>query len=318
MSIDERAQLQAERGALQGILANIPEEDVLDRGSFLGRLGDVERRLAGVAADSRAPARARLTFRGRPVVDGHGIFADFGMSATKAFADAVSMMAAATTAPLAPTGPIPNHDRNQLLVTSTAVGSFGFELEEYRGDQLALEEETPVSIALGQAQELLQGVRGTDEELADAATVTDPRAVAAVRSFLETLVSSEAVCALEFRERSVSFADVGEVRRSVARLGHDNLREEEQRLEGAFQGVLPRRRQFEFKLAASDDVITGDVITGTLGPSIADPDSLNAHLHELARIRVTALRVGSGRPRYVLSAPPEWLGSERLPRPESV
>ncbi len=34
-------------------------------------------------------------------------------------------------------GPIPNRDQNQLLITNTAVGSFGFELEEYCAEQLA-------------------------------------------------------------------------------------------------------------------------------------------------------------------------------------
>ena len=48
-----------------------------------------------------------------------------------------------------------------------------------------------------------------------------------------------------------------------------------------------------------------------------DPDELNQHLHQSARIQVTAVRVGTGRPRYVLNEQPEWLGYPALERPDS-
>ena len=122
---------------------------------------------------------------------------------------AVARMAAGLVAPLASSGPIPNRDQHQLLITSTAVGSFGFELEELLGDQLSFDEETPVALALAQTQELLRGTLGTDDELADAATGADPRAVAAVRAFLTELMTNEAVCALEFSDSRLAFSDVG-------------------------------------------------------------------------------------------------------------
>ena len=150
MSREEHDHLLAERSTLQRILADIPDEDVLDRSSFLSRLKNVEQRIAAIEADTRMPARARLTFRGKPVVRSHGIFVEFGMTATKAFTDAISMMAAALCGPLAASGPIPNREQNQLLITSTAVGSFGFELEEHLDGHLLLENETELSLALTQ------------------------------------------------------------------------------------------------------------------------------------------------------------------------
>lgn len=307
MNREEHDHLLAERSTLQRILADIAEEDVLDRSSFLSRLKNVEQRIAAIEADTRMPARARLTFRGRPVVGSHGIFAEFGMTATKAFTDAISMMAAAISGPLASSGPIPNREQNQLLITSTAVGSFGFELEEHLDGRLLLENETALSLALAQTQGLLQGSTGSDDELADAATGTDPRVVAAVRAFLDNLIANEAVCTVELDDRKFSFRDVGEVRRSWERLGQDNLHEETQTYSGEFQGVLPKRRTFEFRVADSEDVITGKI-----GPSISDVDALNRHLHTLARIEVLATRVGNGRPRYVLNQAPVWL-QEQLP-----
>ncbi|MHB8743625.1 MAG: hypothetical protein ACYC9L_10925 [Sulfuricaulis sp.] len=302
MSREEHDHLLAERNTLQRILGDIPEEDVLDRSSFLSRLKNVEQRIADTETDSRMPARARLTFRGRPVVGSHGIFAEFGMTATKAFTDAISMMAAALSGPLASSGPIPNREQNQLLITSTAVGSFGFELEEHLDGHLMLESETALSLALTQAQGLLQGSVGSDDELADAATGTDPRALVAVRTFLDTLITNEAVCSVELADSLFSFSDVGEVRRSLERLGQDNLHEELQTYLGEFQGVLPKRRTFEFRVANSEDVITGKI-----GSGISNADALNQHLHTYARIEVLATRVGNGRPRYVLNKLPDWL-----------
>ncbi|QDQ26092.1 hypothetical protein FNU76_06850 [Chitinimonas arctica] len=59
--------LLAERAALQAMLAATPEEDVIDRGSFQAKLEEVECMLTQVV-DVRAPAKTRLTSRGRPVV----------------------------------------------------------------------------------------------------------------------------------------------------------------------------------------------------------------------------------------------------------
>jgi hypothetical protein len=298
------ANLQAERKFLQERLGSLPATARVTRLSTEARLRSIEAELATSPAAGRAPARARLTFRGRPVVGNHGVFAEFGMNATKAFADSVALIAASLGGPLSATGPIPNRDQNQLLITSTAVGSFGFELEEYLGEQLPLlEEETPLSRALEVAQGLLQSTQGTDDDLADSAAATDPRAIAAVRGFLETLASNEAICALEYRGKTFQFSDVGAVRRSLARLSQDNLREEEQVMEGEFRGALPKRRLFEFQPAGTDEILGGKV-----GPAIADVDVLNERLHRPARVKVVVTRVGNGRPRYVLIAPPQWLG----------
>ena len=92
------------------------------------------------------------------------------------------------------------------------------------------------------------------------------------------------------------------VRRGSERLAQDNLHEDEHDYNGEFQGVLPKRRTFEFKLSADESVIVGKI-----GQGIADPDELNRHLHQKTRITVAVTRVGNGRPRYVLNREPAWL-----------
>lgn len=303
MNLQEYKQLLAERVSLQRMLDEIPVEDVLDRSSLQSRLEAVEQELSQVTPPNREPARARLTFRGRPVVGQHGIFAEFGTKATSVFSDTVAKIAAGLTGHLAPMGPIPNRDESRLLITGTAIGSFGFELEEAPLDnQLDFGEDTIASQALELTQSLLKGTVGSDEELADSAVATNPRAVDSLRSFLELLATNEAVCGLQFNNELFQFKDVGEVRRGVERLSQDNLHEEKTQLRGEFQGVLPKARSFEFKLADSQEVVRGKV-----SPTITTPDDINNHLHQAVTIEVQATRVGTGKPRYVLlKLPEEW------------
>lgn len=299
MNRGEYLQLLAEKSAIERMIAETPEDDVLDRASLSARLKSVETILGQGKPDEREPARVRLTFKGRPVIGSHGIFAEFGMKAVNGFAESVTAMAASLIAPLAAMGPIPNRDQHQLLITDTALGSFGFELEEHRTRQLSLGDGSVVAQALDRTQSLLRGTQGTDDELADSAAEADRRALDKVRAFLEVLADNEAVCTVQFGESVVSFIDVGQVRTSIERLSQENLREEAEELRGELQGVLPKARIFEFKVADSSQVIRGKI-----SPTVGDPDILNRELHRSTVIKVLVTRVGSGRPRYLLLEAP--------------
>ncbi|MBF0438912.1 MAG: hypothetical protein HQL93_07290 [Magnetococcales bacterium] len=300
MNKQDRFQLLAEKKFLQARLDELPVAARLMRISTESRLRMVEKRLEDCPVDEHEPARVRLTFNGRPVIGSHGIFAEFGMKAVTSFSEAVTAIAASLNTPLAAMGPIPNREQYQLLITSTVMGSFGFELEEYRAGQWLLGEDSPVAQALERTQNLLQGTVGTDDQLADSASETDPRAMEKVRTFLQTLSEAEAICTMQYRDRGFRFTDVGQVRTSLARLSQDNLHEAEQILEGEFYGVLPKSRIFEFKVAGQDEVIRGKV-----GSIILDPDQLNQHLYNPTFIKVMVTRVGSGRPRYLLIEEPQ-------------
>jgi hypothetical protein len=302
MSRQENLQLRGESIALRRMIEETPEQNVLDRGSLTARLEEIDHLLADTAVDEREPTRARLTFNGRPVVGSHGIFADFGTTAVNCFNEAVAAVSASLGGGLAAKGPIPNRDRRQLLITNTAFGSFGFELEEYRSGQLPIDEQSNLELAIERTQNLLQGsVNRDDEFLADSAAELDQRAIDKVRDFVSTLADNEAICALQFRDKVFRFTDVGQVRRSLDRISPDNLHEEEQTLRGEFQGVLPKRRTFEFRVLDAQEVIVGKVTT-----AVGDADAINRHLHRLTSIRVMVTRVGSGRPRYRLLTMPEW------------
>ena len=303
MNRNDLMHLMAERAALTRMIAETPEEDVIDRASLSIRLEKVERQIKANPLPEREPARAVLTFKGRPVVGSHGIFAAFGMKAVNHFTEAVAAVAASLDGGLAAKGPIPNKGQNQLLITNTALGSFGFELEEHPGATLAQGEQSMLGTALERTQNLLQGTINPDDELlADSAAGLDQRTLDRVRTFVNTLDENEAVCALQIGDRVFRFSDLIQVQRSLARISQDNLREEEVLQTGQFVGVMPaKKREFEFQLQGNDEVIVGKI-----GPNITNPAELTAHLCEAVRVKLMSTRVGNGKPRYVLTEMPEW------------
>ena len=302
MTAQERTRLLAEKQFLTARIDSIPAAAGLTRASLQSRLKTIEGGLqVSLNRAHRDPARARLTFGGRPVVRSHGVFADFGTKAAGRFVDAIAAVAASITAPLAAMGPIPGRDQNQLLIIGTAIGSFGFELEEHQADAAVFPEPTSAGIALERTQKLLAGsIDADDEVLADAAAELDPRALDKVRDFVSLLADNEAFCGLSVGDHVFQFSDSGQVRRSLARLGSDNLKKREVVLAGEFLGVLPTRRTFEF-------LSGGQVLVGKIGPGVERPEIINAHLKEPVQLSLMETQVGSGRPRYVIiKQPADW------------
>jgi hypothetical protein len=295
MNTQERHQLLAEKTSLERILASLPESSVIDRMSLEARKAQVEEALAASPTPAREPARARLTFRGKPIVGNHGMFAEFGAKAISAFTDAVAAIGASQTTALGTRGALPNREEYQLLITGTAVGSFGFELEEAPKGKTISPDLSLVAHAIEQTRTIMEASIGTDDDLTEAIADADPRAVEALRGFLQALADQEAICALEFKDEVFRFADVGQVRRSEGRLRQDNIHEEGKRLSGQFLGVLPHRRTFEFKVSEGEEIITGKV-----GKDIEDAAAINHILERSLAIQVHAKRAGSGRPKYTL------------------
>lgn len=295
MNLQEYRQLQGERTALAGLLARLPAESVIERMGLEARKREVEETLASQTAPSREPVRARLTFRGKPIVGSHGMFATFGATAVSTFEEAVAAIGASQARALGARGMLPNRDDYRLLITGTALGSFGFELEEAPKDGMALPAVSLVEPAIEQTEAIMEATVGTDDELTEAVADSDARALDKLRAFLQTLAEEEALCTLEFRDQVFRFADVGQVRRSEGRLSRDNIHEDRRQMEGVFQGVLPKKRTFEFRIVSSQEIIAGKV-----GADIPDAGAINHLLEQVTTIEVQVTRVGNGRPRYVL------------------
>ena len=295
--------LRAEQATLESLLKQLPASSVIERQGLEFRKKNVEETLASRKVQDRQPAQIRLTFRGKPIADSYGIFAEFGAGAVKAFTEAVAVIGASRNTSIGSRGRLPNRESYRLLITDTASGSFGFELEEAPQDHAIDEacgleffhESSAVESAVDLTMSLLEATVDTDEKLTEAIADTHPRALNALRAFLKQMVDHEAVCAVEFKDHVFRFADVGQVRQSETRLGQDNLFEEELNISGRFRGALPTRREFEFLSGES-----GEVMSGKIDTSIKNADAINDVLDRPVRIKVHARRVGSAHARYVL------------------
>jgi hypothetical protein len=125
---NERLFLASEISELESLLAHVPESRVIERLSLMSRLESVRESLA--AMPMQTAQKIRLTFRGKPVFESHGISADFASKAGGLFSSAfTAILAGLKGGGLQEMRPIPDKDKNQLLLTGTALGSFGFEFE---------------------------------------------------------------------------------------------------------------------------------------------------------------------------------------------
>lgn len=297
MNRNEYSHVAAEISFLEG-MASQPGISFLTAKSVESRLRQAKENLAKLQATRIEPVKAILTYRGRPVHGTFGIVADFGATATRAFSDAVTAVAASLSGNLADKGPIPNKSDNQLLITGTALGSFGFVLEEAPSEQMTLDGNTPVAQALELIVDLLDASTRGDEELSESVSKLADRAIQSVSDFLAQLADNHASCALETREKQFRFANVEQVQASRARFSPENIKESDEDYTGYFSGTLPSRRTFEFTTA------DGETICGTLSKSIEDPSVINQHLGKPVTITAKTRTVGSSKPRYTLAELP--------------
>ncbi len=305
MNHDEYVFLNSEINELESILAEIPADRVIDRMSFEARLKNAKQEISGINP-GLLPKKARLTFRGNPVLGSHGIAAEFASKASGCFTEAFSAIVAGISDNLRYMGPIPDKQKNQLIITGTAIGSFGFEYElpaPSAGEdptQPEMNFGTPqkTDVAMQRLGQLFRvASQGSDDDLSELVDEIHPRAVKKVAEFLTYIAEQEAWCGLEFHESFFRFAGSQEVRDSAVRLNADNIREITEEFTGCFEGALPTSRTFEFK-----PINQSGVLRGKVGPDISDPNAINRdYLYKPARVSLSVVQVGQGRPRYTLA-----------------
>ncbi|CAN7432093.1 hypothetical protein LJR232_002697 [Aquipseudomonas alcaligenes] len=272
----------------------------LTRLSLQARLDNISDSLRDPDRGVFEPARAVVTYRGAPVRGVHGILAEFGAIATSKFSDAVAAVAASLGGVLNDFGPIPNKAQNQILITGTAKGSFGFQFEECppAEAQLPLNGTSSVSQAFELVAELLEASIKGDEELSDPASKLGTRALALISEYLDKLISYDAYCAVSTKNHFFSFSSVDQVRISKSRLSAENITEDVVYFYGEFLGIFPAERRFEFK---SND---GQILHGRISPDVENPAEINAKLNQNFKVRFTSRTVGKGKPRFTLAERP--------------
>ena len=304
MNHDDYVFLASEIRELESILAEIPAERVIDRLSFEGRLKLAKNAISNIRQVD-LPKKARLTFRGTPVFGSYGVAAEFASRASASFTEAFSAIVAALNDNLRYMGPIPDKQKNQLIITGTAIGSFGFEYElpppnaGENPEQYEMDLGAPrnTEVALDKIEELFRVASGgNDDQLSELVEEIHPRAVKKIAEFLDYMGEHDAWCGLEFDHSFFRFTSSEQVQATAKRLQGDNIKEATEELSGRFEGALPTGRKFEFK-----PVDQKEIVRGKIGPDIEDPHVINREfLGELVTITLQVIQVGQGRPRYTL------------------
>ena len=303
MNIHDYRFLLSEQSELNNLIALLPESEILNRVSLNDRLRRVEAELGAYDGYSPELVNASLTFEGNPVFGSRGIHADFGLDAVKGFVRSVGLVGASFHGALGPTGPVSNMENYGLMITGTAVGSFGFQVEPVSQQPVFEGQSSPVEVAISRFKGVLEASIGTDEDLMDAIEGIDKRALKEVSDFLKIVADSAAVCALAVGREVFRFHDVEQVRRSQNRLSQD-VREDDVTVSGKFLGFFPHNPRAQFEIERVDSEFgrfeSGRVVTMKVESSVADATDINSTLNQAVRIQARARRVGSGRPRYVL------------------
>ena len=295
MMYDEYIFTTSEIAELEGLLADLPENMVIERMGLEARLEQAKSLIADVEPPT-PPKRAYFTFRGKPVLGSHGVVADFGGLAVAAISDAVALVAAGAS--LQESGPIPGSAQNRPYITGVARGSFGFELEipEFQNQAQYNLLENQVESALEKVQELLTTAsKGSDDELSDMADEIHPRAIKKVTELLDIMANNGAWFTLRFGESECRYDSDAQVKESARRL-RDDVHESKEVIQGYDIYVLPEGRLFEMTRADDDAIIRGKI-----GREITDAIALVEYLNQPVTASVTSIRVGQGKPRYTLT-----------------
>lgn len=195
---------------------------------------------------------------------------------------------------------IPGRKKGQPVITGTASGSFGFELELPPAGQESATGEVPdtdVKAAVQKIQELLiLATEGSDDDLSEMADEMHPRAVRKVGEFLELLRLNEARFGLAFRKRRIRFASDNQLNNTITRLAAHNVHEETEDVSGLLSGILPASKLFQLNRHAD-----WTEIEGRISSEIRDTYELaRQHTGREATARIRSVRVGEGNPRYTL------------------
>lgn len=299
--IDERTMLASEIAELKRLIENTPKRRFLEIISFESRLEAVQERYDSLPADTTPkPPPVVLTFKGVPVDESRGITARFGAEVLTKFGNIFASIAASSDAELQSMGPIPKRQQNQLMITGTAIGSFGFQLELPSPEddaqlQLETEEERPGIIPIIETI-LRAAAEGTDDEVTEALSNIHQRSIKYVGEFLEALSRNKATCGLRFGKRRFEFRDVQQVEAAARRFEQENIMTKMREFEGEFYGILPSRRTFEFHSTTNGRTI----IYGKMEPEIERSKDLQDWLDKPVVVSFEELIVGEGKPSYRL------------------
>jgi hypothetical protein len=251
----------ADIAAVNGLLAQLSDEDVMTRFGLEARLEELQRDLAALddAADEPTAAAA-LFFGGQPVLGARGIESEFGGAAVSKFQDLVAKVLAHENGGLGQRGVVPNRGASTLHITNIVRGSFGFLLEEVQAQHQMVD--TSLKAAVDEATRLLDAFGEPDEEaFRTAVEEIDDRVLGTAREFFSLMRQRGATLRVVAGDRDNSFGAEA-VARAADRASSTVLQDREEVIAGQLAGVLPDAHQFEFRAGADRGTLRGKVDRG--------------------------------------------------------
>lgn len=254
----ERDFAVADIAAVNGLLAQLGDEDVMTRFGLEARLEELQRELAALDDTRDEPtASAALFFGGQPVLGARGIESEFGGAAVTKFQDLIAKVLAHENGGLGQRGVVPNRVASTLHITNIVRGSFGFLLEELHPQHQMVE--TSLKAAVDEATRLLDAFGEPDEEaFRTAVEEIDERVLGTAREFFSLMRQRGATLRVVAGDRDNSFGAEA-VARAADRATSTVLQDGEQVITGQLAGVLPDAHQFEFRAGADRGTLRGKV-----------------------------------------------------------
>ena len=254
--------VQADKSAIEQLLADLPADDVMSRPALESRLAEITAEISSLSADhDQSHAAAVITFGGRPVADSRGIAADFAGSAITSFQDTVAKVLAYRAGSLGQRGVVPRRFASALHVTDIVRGSFGFVLEELSDQTSGID--SSLKAAVDETASLFDALcSSSEDDLQSISEVIDDRVMKAAAAFFELAQQREATIRLVTNEIEHVFDDAA-VARAALRADTTELVEAEEEIIGHLQGVLPEAHQFEFS------PIGAEVVKGRVDPALS-------------------------------------------------
>lgn len=298
MNQSQYSSLISEINTVSDLLERAQSGSILQRKSFEYRLKELKEKLKTVDK-LRIKKKAVITFRGKPVDGSKGITADFSGKAIDGLNEMVATVVASLNNDLKHKGPIPNRTKNQLMITGTAVGSFGFEFELPEPDYDLVAQRSMTEDALSEILFLLgKTTEGTDDDLIELISNIHPRAIKKISEFLEILQKNEALFAMQYENNIFRIKSEAQLDTIINRLDDRNIHTTAETYQGKFQGFLPKSRTFEFYEKSS-----GEIIKGKLDASIDNHEIINKeYLDKFVEVTFNVVQLGQAKPKYSLNS----------------
>jgi hypothetical protein len=298
----EKDFVRADLAAVQGLLAQMGEEDAMSRFGLEGRRQELEQAIAELETLAEEPtASAALFFGGAPVAGTRGIESEFAGAAVSKFQDIVAKVLAHETGGLGQRGLVPNKSASTLHITNIVRGSFGFLFQEMQPPQQGLE--TSLKTAVDKTTELLSAFGEADEEHFRSAVETiDERLLATALDFFSYMRQSGATLRMVCGETDRSFGAQAVIR-AAERATSTTVEDAEETIRGQLAGVLPEGHQFEFR-GGERGMIRGKIVRTLAVDQLEQYNLQWVHVEANARVRVRRVRRSGAvvRENYTLLA----------------